>query len=118
MKSNKPQILGIFLIILTALITSLGQFTWKYSSTCEGSAKVLLTAVGFVIFGISGFLMVISYRFGELSIIQPLLSIGFVFSLVLGKIFLNEEHSVFKYIGIVVILTGVFILAKAGGDEK
>ena len=114
MKKKKTQILGIILIILTALVTSLGQFAWKYSSNCSGSAKILLTVAGFAVFGVSGFLMIVSYRFGELSIIQPLLSIGFVFSLVLGKIFLHEEHSIFKYIGIAVILAGVFILARAG----
>lgn len=114
MKKKKTEVLGIILIILTALVTSLGQFAWKYSSSCDGSLKLIMTIAGFAIFGVSGALMIISYRFGELSIIQPLLSIGFVFSLVLGKIFFNEEHSIFKYIGIAVILVGVFILARAG----
>lgn len=114
MKKKKTQVLGIILIILTALVTSLGQFVWKLSSSFPASQKLLLTIAGFAIFGISGFLMIVSYRFGELSIIQPLLSIGFVFSLVIGKVFFNEEHSIFKYIGIGVILIGVFILARAG----
>ena len=110
---NKKTLKGVFIMLVAALFTSIGQFIWKLSTYSIGKFKIIFMLAGFALFILNGFLVVYSYRFGELSVLQPILSCGFVFSLILGKVFFNEHHSLYKYIGIVLILIGVFILARS-----
>ena len=48
----------------------------------------------------------------ELSKAYPLVSLGYVFTLILGYFFLNEAITVSKVVGIVLIMAGVVILVK------
>ncbi|MBP5401984.1 MAG: EamA family transporter [Treponema sp.] len=113
MKKRATSPLGIVLILIAAALTSIAQFIWKLGALFSGPQKIILMFVGVVLFVADGFFMVIAYRFGELSVLQPILSLGFVFSLVLGKFFLHEVHTVTKYLGIVLILAGVFYLSQS-----
>ena len=60
--------------------------------------------------------MIISFHFGKLSVVHPVLSTSYVFGLVLGKIFLREYISPMQYIGIVVVALGVIIIGS--GDKS
>ena len=48
----------------------------------------------------------------ELSKAYPLVSLGYVFALILGYLFLNEAVTVTKIAGIVLIMVGVFVLTR------
>lgn len=108
--NKKNPIIGYVLILLAAIFTSLGQFFWKLSA----DGNIFFLTLGFVLFITEAFFMVISYRFGELSVLQPMLSIGFVISLILGKYFIKEVHSPKKIVGICCVLFGVFLLSHSG----
>lgn len=56
--------------------------------------------------------MLCAYRFGSLSALQPINSVSYVFSAILGKVFLQEEITLGKLAGIMLIMAGVFLLAK------
>jgi drug/metabolite transporter (DMT)-like permease len=106
---QNKKIIGYILIFSSAVITSLAQFFWKLST----DGNIFFFILGFLLFIVEGFCMVLSYRFGELSVLQPILSVGFVFSLILGGGFMNEVHSIKKIIGIICVLCGVFLLAHS-----
>ena len=118
MKKSSTSPIGVILILLSAFLTSIGQFLWKMSAFSTGYLKIIYMVSGFALFFVTGAIMVFSYRFGELSVLQPILSIGFVFSLVLGKIFFHEVQTPFKYAGIALILAGVFFLRRSGTGEE
>ncbi|WP_318661639.1 EamA family transporter [Treponema sp.] len=117
MKKKATSPLGVFLILISAALTSVAQFTWKLAASYDGPKKYIVMLIGFALFVGDGFFMVIAYRFGELSVLQPILSLGFVFSLILGKLFLNEVHSVTKYVGIFLILAGVFFISQSKTEQ-
>ena len=48
----------------------------------------------------------------ELSKAYPLVSLGYVFTLILGYWFLNEEITISKIIGITLIMVGVIVLVR------
>ena len=54
--------------------------------------------------------MIIAYRYGKLSILQPIISIGYVFALLLSFFILIEEINIFNYCGIIIVIIGVFLL--------
>lgn len=102
---------GIILILCSALCTSLGQAFWKLFS--EG--QILFIIIGFVLYGGGAILMIMAFRFGSLSVLHPLLSLGYLFALFIGGYILNEVISYREVAGIIIILVGV--LCVGGGDD-
>lgn len=104
---------GIALILCSAVFACLGQLLWKLSAT-QG---LLCLFVGFVLYGAGAILMIIAYRYGELSVLQPMLSMNYVLSVILGVLVLQETVTVTKAIGICIITLGV-ILIGGGSSEN
>lgn len=60
--------------------------------------------------------MLMAYRFGKLSVLQPMLSLNYVLSILLAAGVLKEKITLLKCIGVLVIIAGVVLIA--GGDEE
>lgn len=88
MKENKFY-KGVFLIVLSALCTSFGQLFWKVGV----SQSILLILLGFILYGIGALTMMVAFKFGELSILHPLMCIGYIFALVNGFLCLNHSST-------------------------
>ena len=58
--------------------------------------------------------MLIAYKFGELSILQPMLSANYIFTILLASLVLKEVITLKKVIGILIITTGVITIG--GGN--
>lgn len=99
-------------MICSSICVCFGQLLWKLST--EGS--VLLLLAGFVLYGIGALAMIIAYKFGKVSILQPVLSLNYILSIVLAATVLNEKITLIKVIGVLVIMAGVLLVA--GGDEE
>lgn len=93
-------------MLACAFCLCMGQFIWKRSDS------LLLIAVGFVIYGMGAIAMLAAYRFGSLSVLQPINSVSYIVSAVLGAIFFNEPLTILKLVGIALIMAGVVILAR------
>lgn len=71
--------------------------------------------MGFLLYGIGAILMLIAYKYGSLSVLQPMLSFNYVFSILLAHYALNEEIMVSDVIGIIIIIAGTVLIG--GGDD-
>ena len=105
-------------MICSSLMSCTGQLMWKLANTAEHA--FLIWCVGFFIYGIGAVLMIVALRFGEVSILQPMLGIGFVLSLLLGYVVMGEPITATKVIGVLFIITGMIFLGRSGAarDEK
>lgn len=112
MEKKSNMTLGIALIIVSALCTSFGQLFWKI-----GSTDALYLLIGFFLYGIGALFMIVALKFGQLSVIQPLMCVSYVFALISGYVFLDEVVSPMQFIGIVIIIIGVIFIARGGKDE-
>lgn len=111
-QSLKQNKIGILLMIGSSICVCIGQLLWKLSTT--GSLWLLL--LGFGLYGIGALLMIVAYKFGKVSILQPLLSLNYVLSIVLGATVLKETITTVKVIGVLAIIAGVLLIA--GGDKE
>lgn len=98
--------LGVLLMLICACCLCAGQFIWK----CWDGILPLVS--GFGVYGIGALAMLVAYRFGSLSTLQPINSVSYVLSAVLGLVVFDEAITVGKIIGILVIMTGVVLLTK------
>lgn len=108
LKKNKK---GIFLMILSSICVCVGQLFWKIGL----SDKLYILIWGFVLYGIGAGIMIIAYRFGSLSVLQPMISLNYIFTIFIGNIILNEPITINKLVG-VFIITGGLILVGAGDE--
>lgn len=116
MEKNKSLYKGIALILLSALFACTGQLLWKLAA---GSNSLLLVALGLVLYALGALLMILALRYGELSVLHPMMSAGYVLSLLLGAAVLNEKITVYRVLGVAVIIVGlIFLSSSEGGQEK
>lgn len=102
---------GVAFILSSAVCTSVGQLFWKLATS--GGYGYL--AAGLCLYGIGAVLMTVSFRFGALSALHPMLSVGYVLSLVFGSLILGEAVTFSKVGGIILIMAGLILLA---GNRK
>lgn len=105
---------GIGMMLCSALFTCIGQLCWKLSA---GPYSLAWVFVGFALYGGGALMMILALRFGELSILHPMLSAGYILSIVLGKIVLHEPIRPTKLAGIVLIMVGLVLISRAGGER-
>ena len=102
---------GILLMLVSSVCVCVGQLLWKLSAT-QGLVFML---AGFVFYGAGALIMIIAYKFGKLSVLQPMLSLNYVLSIILAAFILHEAVTLYKVIGAIIITCGVVMIA--GGDE-
>lgn len=99
-------------MLVSSLCVCIGQLLWKMSA----DMGIVVMLAGFLFYGIGALVMIVAYRFGKLSVLQPMLSLNYVLSIILAALVLKESITVLKCIGVMVIIVGVVLIA--GGDEE
>lgn len=103
---------GIFLMLVSSVCVCIGQLLWKLSA--EYGFWIMLA--GFALYGVGALVMLLAYRYGKLSVLQPMLSLNYVLSILLAALVLKEEITILKCAGVLVIIAGVIFIA--GGDRE
>ncbi len=98
-------------MIMCNLFLSLGQLFWKLIAV-HGSWFFFL---GFVAYGIGALFMLVAYRYGELSVLQPMNCFSYVFMIVFAATILHEVITPRQYLGIAAIMAGVVLI---GGSKS
>ena len=112
MESFRRNKKGIALILVASLFSCCGQFLWKLSA---GDNGFLWLVLGYGCYGLGMLFMLVAYKFGSLSVLQPMMSMNFVLSLVLAAVFLGEPVNVMRTLGVFIILGGIVLIG--GGDD-
>ena len=103
---------GILLMLISSICVCIGQLLWKLSA----QMGIFVLLVGFCFYGVGALVMLVAYKYGKLSVLQPMLSLNYVLSIVLAAVVLKEDISLVKCIGVLIIIAGVILIA--GGDEE
>lgn len=108
----KTPIESILLVALASFIGSFGAVFLK-----AGAVKVRLglkylvlnwrLALGVTLFVLSSAFFVLGLRHGELSVLYPVVSLSYVFTMIWSRLFFKEPVTRTKFIGLVLILTGI-----------
>lgn len=104
---------AILLICMAATLNSLSQVFWKIGDM-QSLKGILIVLLGLVISVAGMVFMMISFRFGEVSILQPMMSVGFALTMVFGSLFFAETITLNKLIGTILIIVGAALLNTEG----
>lgn len=108
------MILPIIIVIFSSMLGAIGAFFLKKGSALKG-IKLFLnrnTIFGIVIYGVAAIGIIIALKFGDVSVLTPLTSTTYVWSLIMGNLFLNEKINKYKLIGIGLIVIGAFFVVR------
>jgi len=65
---------------------------------------------GYALYGLSTVLLVLALRHGQLSVLYPMVSLGYIWTLLWSKLFFDEPFTRNKFFGLALILLGVFFV--------
>jgi len=111
-ESIKSNSKGILMMVASSVFVSFGQMFWKMFHT-EGLWALIL---GLVLYGCGALIMIMAYRYGKLSVLQPMLCLSYVFAIFIAVFILQESMTPFRIAGIFVVIIGVILIA--GGDQE
>jgi undecaprenyl phosphate-alpha-L-ara4N flippase subunit ArnE len=96
-------------MILSSIYVCIGQLFWKLSV----GGLWLYVFIGFCLYGLGALLMIAAYKFGSLSVLQPILSLNYIFAVFLGYLVLGESLTMRKCIGILIITASVIVIGSS-----
>jgi multidrug transporter EmrE-like cation transporter len=104
----KTKARSLFLMILFTLLSSAGQTLLKVGAV-NGYVHWGLF-LGLACYGAGTFILLLALRHGELSVVYPLIGLGFVWVTLCSVIFLHEHLTITKAGGMALILAGVSLM--------
>ena len=100
---------GIALMVFSSACVCTGQLFWKMS----GGEISFYLCIGFILYITGALAMLVAYRYGSLSVLQPMLSLNYVFALLLAVSVLGEKITLVKFIGILIVTASVILMGGA-----
>jgi drug/metabolite transporter (DMT)-like permease len=107
--------LGISLVVTASFIGSFGAVFLKSGSqhlSMDWRSVIfnwrLMLGVGS--FVLSSLFFVVGLRHGDLSVLYPMVSLGYIWTLLWSKLFFGEPFTRFKILGLLLILLGTTML--------
>ena len=106
---------GITFMVFSSVLTCIGQLCWKISTL---HLSIIFAAIGLFLYGCGALIMIVALRYGDLSVLHPMLSTGYVLSIALGSIVLKESITITKVLGIAVIIVGLVLISSSKKSEE
>jgi drug/metabolite transporter (DMT)-like permease len=114
---------NILLIFTSIIMGAIGQILLKVGANKLGNINTSIEGlfsiiknyyilVGLVLFGTSFLLWVKILTKNELSYVYPMVSVSYIIIILASKFLFNEPFTANKIIGIIAIISGVFIINK------
>lgn len=115
----KTTVSSIFLVLGASFVGSFGAVFLKAGA---GSVRLNLRslvfnprlALGVALFVGSSVFYLLGLRQGELSVLYPLVSLGYVWTLIWSRLFFGEPFTRNKLLGLSLILLGIMLIGVGG----
>lgn len=109
-------ILGIFLVATASLIGAVASLILKKGANkLKFNLKEIIKnkdlILGIALYALTNLFFVPGLRFGRFSVLYPIVSFGYVFSMLLAVRYLKEKMNKWKYLAIVLIVLGVILVS-------
>jgi multidrug transporter EmrE-like cation transporter len=117
--------LAIVIVLACTLLVAIGQYLIKLGANRLSHAGLMATMLGiftipqlfagYCLYGVFTVLFVYALRHGELSILYPLIALGYVWVTITAVVAFHETMNPLKIVGLLVIICGVGVLGFGGG---
>lgn len=115
MRKKRKKGFGLMALVITStFFAAFGQYFIKkgLNQASIASLSDLLSLLnfsfifGFGLYGVGAVMLIMALREGKLSLVYPIISLGFIWVALLGSYLLKETLSLANWLGIMVIIGG------------
>jgi drug/metabolite transporter (DMT)-like permease len=117
--------LAIFIVLACTLLVAAAQYLIKLGANHLSHAGLVATLIGiftipqlfagYCLYGVFTAMFVYALRHGELSILYPLIALGYVWVTITAVVAFHDTMNPLKLAGLAVIIAGVAVLGWGGG---
>ncbi len=117
--------LAIFIVLACTLLVATAQYLIKLGANHLSHAGLLATLIGiftipqlfagYCLYAVFTVMFVYALRHGELSVLYPLIALGYVWVTITAVVAFHETMNPLKLAGLAVIIAGVAVLGWGGG---
>jgi len=100
-------VIGAYAALLLKKASGKMSFSFKFLFS-----KELITSVS--LYGFSTVMFIPALKFGELSVLYPLVATSYIWTSIFSIKFLGEKMNIWKWLGVLVILIGVSFIGLGG----
>lgn len=102
-------------VLFCTLLTSTAQLFYKFGAEkLEFNFLSIITnyelLMGILLYAVGGTLLILSFRGGEVSALYPIIATSYIWVSFLSIYFLNEEMNIFKWAGVLTIVSGIILI--------
>ena len=117
---RKQQRKSLLLLLICTILGAAAQILFKKAGNSMGPSPGILEVVtnvpliaGYSLYGLSLVLLSYALRFDELSSLYPLISLTYVWVLLLSVWLFNEPLTAIKVAGVLIIMAGVAVISRS-----
>lgn len=115
----KTSLWAVVIVIIVTVLTSSAQMFYKFGAAkLELDFYALITNYylfsGLFLYGIGAVLLIIALKYGEVSVLYPIIATSYVWVAILAWLFAGESISLTKMAGIMFIVAGVALIGIGG----
>ena len=119
--------LAIYIVLACSLLSAVGQYLIKIGANQLSHAGLWGTMIGiftipqlfagYCLYAVFTVMFVYALRHGELSILYPLIALGYVWVTITAVIAFHESMNPWKIAGLLIIIAGVGVLGWGGAGK-
>jgi multidrug transporter EmrE-like cation transporter len=109
--ARKTQLWAMLLVAFCTLILACAQLLMKQGLKKEA---ILIVILGFAVQAVAGLLITFSLKHGELSVLYPIIALGFIWVTIAGVVLFSEALDAKRIVGIAAIILGVSLIGNRG----
>jgi drug/metabolite transporter (DMT)-like permease len=119
---TNSQRVALWGVLLSVALNSTGQVLFKAARTAQPNVSLFAlflhpeTWAGFIVYGLSAICWLWVLSRAHLSYAYPILALTFPIVVGLSAVFFSESITVVRWVGVVVIMVGVSLLARTESD--
>jgi len=120
--------LAVAIVFLQTLLGAIAQILLKNGTLQQkgdGMADIVIAIssnshmfAGYALYGVSALLMIAALKYGELSILYPIIAMTYVWVTILSVLIYAETVSLLKFVGLASIVTGVAVLGLSSHSRQ
>ena len=120
--TSDPQRIALLVVLVSVVLNACGQLLFKAARSAQPDASLIAvflhseTWAGFIVYGLSAVCWLWVLSRVQLSFAYPILALTFPIVVALSAVFFSESITAVRWVGVVVIMVGVSLLARTESD--
>jgi len=106
----------IIFVLVSTLLNGFAQVSYKFGANELFELPIYQNyyiILGIFLYLVSGLIMIYAFGHGQLSVLYPLVSAGFIWVNLLSAYFFQENIGPLKWLGITVIVMGITLIGRS-----